>query len=260
MPMTITILGCGGSGGVPLIGCKCAICCSTDIRNKRTRVSVLVQDGTTTLLIDCSPDFRQQALMHGISRLDAVIATHGHADHIHGIDDLRAVNYHMAGPIALYAQDDTLAALRTRFGYCFAEAAPEKSIWVKPMLQANVVTTQDTVTIGTLTVQCFPQVHGKAEILGLRIGDFAYSTDVKYLPEEAFAVLAGVKLWVVDCLREEMAPTHSHLAQTLEWIERVRPQRSILTHMDHTLDYSTLAAKVPVGVEPAYDGLVLKCP
>ena len=256
--MKVTILGCGGSGGVPLIGCTCPVCTSTDPRNKRTRVSVVVEDSDTRILVDAAPDLRQQFLANDLARVDAVILTHSHADHLHGIDDLRSVNFHRNAPLDIWADPDTLAEANRRFGYAFNPPRHVDGIWYAPSLRARELTRP--TAIGAITVVPFRQEHGgdRDPTLGLRFGRFAYSTDVKDMPEEAFKVLEGIDLWVVDCLQEKANVAHSHLEQTLGWIARVRPKRAVLTHMNHTVDYATWKAKLPAGVEPGYDGMVIE--
>ncbi len=256
--MKITILGCGGSGGVPLIGCKCPVCTSSDPRNKRTRCSIMVEVGSTRLLVDAAPDLRQQFLANGFSEVDAVILTHAHADHLHGIDDLRSVNYHRNAPLDVWATAGTLAEAQRRFSYAFNPPRHVEGIWYAPSLRPREIT--GAFQIGDVMVQPFEQNHGRDRdpTLGLRFGPFAYSTDVKEMPEAAFAVLEGVEVWVVDCLQEKPNIAHSDLEQTLSWVRRVGPKRAVLTHMNHTVDYATWKAKLPQGVEPAYDGMVIE--
>lgn len=259
--LKVTMLGCGASAGVPLVGCTCAVCSSTDPKNKRTRVSVVVESQTTRILVDASPDLRQQLLASGLTKFDAVIFTHEHADHMHGIDDLRTLNWIKNGALDCYGDARTLTEAKRRFGYAF-EPPNElalKGAWVVPVLVPKVLEPGQSVRIGDIDVTAFMQVHGgdRDPTLGLRFGDFAYSTDVKEMPEAAFAALAGIDTWIVDCLQEQPNFAHSHLDQTLEWIARAGPRRAVLTHMNHRLDYAALAAKLPQGVEPGYDGLVL---
>ncbi|MBI3451651.1 MAG: MBL fold metallo-hydrolase [Rhodospirillales bacterium] len=256
--MKITVLGCGGSGGVPLIGCGCPICRSPDPRNKRTRVSVVVEEGPTRILVDCAPDLRQQFLAAGLATVDAVILTHGHADHLHGIDDLRSVNYHRNAPLDLWGEPDTLRLAQERFGYAFERPRTHEGAWYAPALVPRPI--EGPFAIGALAVTPFRQIHGgdRDPTLGLRFGKFAYSTDVKEMPDEAFAALEGIDTWIVDCLQVRPSPAHSHLEQTLAWIARVKPRRAILTHMNHTVDYTDFAAQLPSGVEPAYDGMTIE--
>ena len=255
--MKVIVLGSGGSGGVPLVGCACAVCTSANPRNRRTRVSIVVEEGPVRVLIDAAPDLRAQLLASGIKHLDAVILTHAHADHLHGIDDLRAINHHRDAPLDIWADAATLAEARGRFGYAFEPPRTADGIWYAPALVGREIA--GPFAIGSLGVTPFAQIHGgdRLPTLGLRFGRFAYSTDVKTLPEEAFAALSGIDAWVVDCLQERPNVAHSHLAQTLDWIQRVKPKRAYLTHMNHTLEYAALAANLPPGIEPAYDGQVI---
>lgn len=254
--MRVTILGCGASGGVPLPGCDCGVCRSGDPRNRRRRSSVLVEEGGAALLIDASPDLRDQLLCTGTMRLDAVLFTHAHADHCHGIDDLRLIVRLMRRPLDVWGDAATLAELDRRFGYCFVPPRPDEA-WFRPVLNPRPI--EGPFEAAGLTVVPFRQRHGeRATTLGFRIGGFAYSTDVDRLPEEAFSVLDGVEAWVVDSQGYKENFVHSHVAQTLAWIDRVRPRRAVLTHMGHELDYARLAAELPPGVEPARDGLVIE--
>lgn len=255
--MRVTVLGCGPSSGVPLLGCTCAVCTSAQPRNRRLRSSIVVADGETQILVDSAPDLRQQLLANQISRLDAVLYTHGHADHLHGIDDLRSINYLINRPLPAFGDQATLAELRSRFGYAFNNPGPRNGYWYQPKLDAKPI--QGPFRVGTMEITPFPQSHGvmRDQTLGFRFGDFAYSTDVKEIPEEGFKALEGVQVWLVDCLSERPNPAHSDLKQTLEWIRRIKPRRAILTHMSHTLDYDALVGKLPEGVEPAYDGMVI---
>ena len=257
--MKVRILGCGSSGGVPLIGCKCAVCTSTDPRNKRTRVSIVVEEGGTRVLVDASPDLRQQFLAADLSAVDAVILTHQHADHVHGVDELRSINFHNNAPLDLWGAPDCLAEVRRRFGYAFGPPSPS-GFWYQPSLVPRPI--DGPFRVGALDVTPFWQTHGgdREPVLGLRFGKFAYSTDAKELPEAAFAALAGIEVWIVDCLSERPNPAHSHLDQTLAWIKRVGPRRAILTHMNHSVDYDAWRARLPAGVEPAYDRMVVEIP
>ena len=253
--MRVTVLGCGASGGVPLLGCGCAVCASGEPRNRRRRSSVLIEAGAVRLLLDASPDLRAQLLEARVARLDAVLFSHAHADHCHGIDDLRLVCRAKDAALAVYGTPDTLDELRSRFGYAF-ELGCHAAGWFKPALEARVI--DGPFEIGGLRVVPFEQRHGpKFTTLGFRVDGFAYSTDVSDLDEPAFDALAGIDTWVVDCQSRAPNYVHSHVEHTLGWIERVRPRRAVLTHMGHELDYGTLAAELPPGVEPGYDGLVL---
>ncbi len=249
------MLGCGSSGGVPLLGPDWGHCDPINPKNRRRRVSVLVEEGDTAILLDTSPDLRAQLLDARVQRLDAVVWTHHHADHMNGIDDLRPLNRLMKAPIDVYGSASTLAHIRQSFGYVFEPVAPD-AVFYKPYLVPHEIT--GPFRVGGLTVTPFQQDHGFSTTLGFRIGDFAYSTDVKSLDEQAFAALAGVELWIVDCLRDAPHPTHSHFAQTMDWIRRVKPRRAVFTHMNHEADYQTWAMRLPPGVEPGYDGLAIE--
>ena len=253
--MRVRILGCGGSGGVPLVGGVWGACDPAEPRNRRRRASVLVEDGPTTLLIDTSPDLREQLLDAGTKRLDAVLFTHAHADHLHGIDDLRGMNRLMRANLPVYADARTLAVIAERFDYVF-RPLEEGASFYKPTLTEHVI--EGPFTVAGIDVVPFVQDHGFSKTLGFRIGGMGYSTDVVDLDEAAFAALAGIELWIVDCLRYDPHPTHSHLEKTLSWIARVKPHRAVLTHMDVPLDYATLRGRLPPGVEPGYDGLTLE--
>jgi len=255
--MRVTVLGCGASTGVPAIGPDWGRCDPNDRRNRRRRVSVLVEVGAVTILIDTSPDLREQLLDAGVARLDAVLMTHAHADHLHGIDDLRVVNRLMRSAIPLYADGQTLAEIGRRFAYVL-KPVEEPGRYYKPTLVPHLIT--GPFEIRGIPIVPFVQDHGFSTTLGIRIGGFAYSTDVTELDEDAFAALEGVQLWIVDCLRREPHPTHSHLAKTLSWIARVGPRRAVLTHMDQSLDYREVSAELPGGVEPGQDGLVIELP
>ena len=255
--MRVTVLGCGASTGVPTIGPNWGRCDPTDPRNRRRRVSVLVEIGRVVILIDTSPDLREQLLDAGVTRLDAVVVTHAHADHLHGIDDLRSVNRLMQRPIPLYADAKTLTEIGQRFGYVLKPIS-EPGRYYKPTLMPHEIV--GPFEIEGVPVVPFRQDHGFSTTLGLRIGSFAYSTDVIELDDTAFAAIEGVGLWIVDCLRREPHPTHSHLEKTLSWIARVHPHRAVLTHMDQSMDYCELSTELPRGVEPGQDGLVIELP
>ena len=249
--MKLTILGCGTSSGVPRIGNDWGLCDPAEPRNRRLRASLLVQHGGANVLVDAGPDFRQQMLAAGIASLDAVIFTHDHADHTHGIDDLRQVFHAMRRPVDCYAHPATWAVLRSRFDYVFDGADGYPPTCLAHDLPA-------ALTVAGLTIRWFPQVHGAIGSAGLRFEAgghaAAYSTDVNDLPDESWPLLEDLDLWIVDALRRAPPhPTHAHLPVTLGWIARARPRRAVLTHMDQSMDYATLAAELPDGVEPGYD-------
>ena len=255
--MKVTLLGCGASWGVPAIGPDWGRCDSADPRNRRRRGSLLVESRGAALLIDTAPDLRQQLLDAGVSRLDAVLLTHAHADHLHGIDDLRMVSQLVGRAIPFYAGPQALAEANSRFGYAFKPVTPGRPAY-RPALEPHTI--EGPFAAAGMPVVPFEQSHGYGMTLGFRIGPVGYSTDVVELDDDAFDALAGVELWIVDCLRREPHPTHSHVAKSLTWIERVGPRRAVLTHMDQSLDYRELAAELPPGVEPGQDGLVIELP
>jgi phosphoribosyl 1,2-cyclic phosphate phosphodiesterase len=256
--MKVTVLGCGGSGGVPLVGNIWGACNPANPRNRRRRVSVHVEHEGTGILIDASPDLRVQLLDADIRRLDAVLFTHDHADHSHGIDDLRFLNTGRKDePIEAWAAPETMAVLAQRFDYIFRQNEKGSGVLYRPFLQAREV--EGPFRIRDLPVVPFRQQHGLGSFsLGYRIGPMAYSTDVVGLDETAFDILAGLDLWIVDCLRFEPHPTHAHFDLTMEWVKRIRPRHTVLTHMNHMVDYDEIARRCPPGVEPGYDGLTVE--
>jgi phosphoribosyl 1,2-cyclic phosphate phosphodiesterase len=257
--MKITILGCGGSGGVPFAdgtpGGNWGVSDPDNPRNRRRRVSILVEQRGTTLLVDTSPDLRAQLLDNGPRQIDAVLFTHAHADHCHGLDELRAMAYARGGPIDAFMDRPTRDILIRSFGYAFASSHKPNGFY-EPIF--NDILIDGPIEVGSVRVVPFVQQHGRGSSLGYRFGDAAYSTDVSALDEAAFSALDGVKLWILDCLRDRPHPTHSHLARSLEWIARVGPAHAVLTHMNHQVDYQDLKSRCPPGVEPAYDGMVLE--
>ena len=256
--MRVTILGCGGSQGVPSSTGDWGACDPAEPRNWRRRPGVLVETATAageprTILIDAPPELREQLAVRAPSRIDAVLFTHAHADHVHGIDDLRPFARRLGHPIPVFAEAAVTATLRRRFGYAVLGA---ESGAYNPILELFEIAGSGLVA--GVEVTAIPQDHGFGVSTGYRIGAFGYSTDVVRLSEPALAALAGITHWVVDCQQIEPHPTHSHLARTLGWIDRLRPRRSVLTHLGPKLDYHQLASQLPDGVEPAFDGLTLE--
>jgi phosphoribosyl 1,2-cyclic phosphate phosphodiesterase len=261
MRVEARILGCGSSGGVPRIGPEgpdWGACDPHEPRNVRTRCSLLVRAGGVTVLIDTSPDMARQLIEARAGRLDAVLYTHDHADQAHGIDDLRMVAINSRARVPVYADSQTLDSLSGRFGYCFK--TPAGSAY-PPILEARTIPEPPAEFSipgragALLPVTAFAQEHGGIRSLGFRIKGLAYSSDVVGLDEDAFAALAGVDVWIVDALRYKPHPSHAHVEKALAWIARVRPRRAILTNLHVDLDYRSLAAELPPGVEPAYDGM-----
>ena len=250
--MKLRILGCGTSFGVPRIGNDWGACDPDEPRNRRRRVSILVEHAGTRILVDTSPDLREQLLDADIDRIDAVIWTHDHADHCHGLDDLRALYQSGRTPIAGYARRETLETLSARFAYAFEGQAGYPAILDGRRLP-------DRLQVGPIRVDVVDQPHGNITSAGLRFEadgmSVGYSTDCNDLTEDMIALFEGVDVWVVDALRRRPHPTHPHLDLSLEWIGTVAPRRAILTHMDNSLDYRTLTGELPAGVEPGFDGL-----
>ncbi|MEP6018367.1 MAG: MBL fold metallo-hydrolase [Paracoccaceae bacterium] len=261
MTLRFTILGCGSSGGVPRLGGQWGACDPTNPKNKRQRCSMLVEkdgpDGTTSVLIDTSPDLRNQLLEAQVERLDGVIYTHPHADHVHGIDDLRMIVLNMRARLSVWADGATQKDLISRFGYVFVQ--PEGSPY-PPILELRDI--DGAVTIegpgGDITFTPFQVEHGSIESLGFRVEGLAYLPDVSKIPESSWPYLRNLDVWIVDALRRDPHPTHSHLERTLEWIERAAPRHAVLTNMHIDLDYETLLAETPDHIEPAFDGMTIK--
>jgi len=249
--MKLTILGCGTSTGVPKIGGKWGICDPTNPKNRRRRSSVFIEDDQTKILIDTTPDLREQCLSADISQIDGVLYTHDHADHTHGIDDLRGISHIMKKRVEAYANAQTMSVLKKRFEYIFHSKDGYPAI-----LNGHEITC-DPFTIGTLPIQPFELIHGPIKTLGFRLNKVAYTTDLNAIPQESEQYLQDLDLWVVDALRPEPHPTHSHLEQTLGWIEKFKPKRAVLTHMTWDMDYETLKKMLPKHIEPAYDGMVI---
>ena len=257
------ILGCGSSGGVPRIGGHWGDCDPNEPRNARRRCSLLIEretdQGITRVLIDTSPDLRAQMLDAGVGTLDAVVFTHSHADHVHGLDDLRMVVFNMRRRLPVWADGATQNDLLSRFGYAFVQ--PEGSAY-PPILDMHTI--RGDVAIdgagGEVVLTPFEVDHGTIHALGFRIGDLAYLPDAGEIPEPAWAHLEGLDCWIVDALRRTPHPSHAHLARTLEWIARARPRRAVLTNMHIDLDYATVLAETPENVTPAHDGMVIAYP
>lgn len=251
--MRITILGCGTSSGVPQIGCSCEVCRSHNPKNKRLRCSLFLEAKGQKILFDAGPDLRMQCLVHGISFVDALVFTHAHADHIHGLDDIRQINNVTRERLPTFAHQTVLDRIESRFPYAFWGGRHADGGFFRPDVDPKPF--DGPFSIGDLDLVPFLQKHGRGESWGFRIGDFAYSTDTDGLSDEALGLIANVKVWVVDALREMPHPSHAHLQRTLGWIEKVQPEKAYLTHMNHEVDYDDWLQKLPKGVEPAFDGL-----
>ena len=259
--LRFTILGCGSSGGVPRLGGDWGDCDPTNPKNRRRRCSMLVeriaQAGTTRVLIDTSPDMREQLLSAGVGTLDGVIYTHSHADHMHGIDDLRQIVFNLRARLPVWADGPTQEALMGRFGYAFVQ--PDGSSY-PPILDLHTIDGPVDVpgAGGPITFIPFRAEHGTMDALGFRIGPLAYLPDVIDIPPDSWPHLDGLDVWVLDALRRKPHPTHAHLALSLEWIDRAKPRRAVLTNMHVDLDYDTLIGELPANVTPAFDGMVIE--
>ncbi|WP_174285897.1 MBL fold metallo-hydrolase [Sphingomonas bacterium] len=250
--MKARILGSGTSSGVPRIGRDWGECDPAEPRNRRTRASLLVEHAGTRILVDTSPDMREQLLAADVASVDAVIWTHDHADHCHGIDDLRQVYHAMGHPVRGLAREPVLTAIGTRFAYAFAGREGYPATILGEVLP-------DAITIGSIMIRVVDQPHGHISSAGLRFEAdghaIGYATDFSDVTGKMAALYQGLDVWIVDALRRRPHPTHANLPTVLRWIEIMKPGRSALIHMDHTMDYATLAAELPDGVEPGYDGL-----
>jgi phosphoribosyl 1,2-cyclic phosphate phosphodiesterase len=262
---TVTILGCGSSGGVPRIGNQWGACDPGNQRNRRRRCSVLIRktasSGTTTVLIDTSPDLREQLLDAGAGEIDGVVFSHPHADHTHGIDELRVVALNMRRRVEIWADKRTTDALVMRFGYAFA--TPPGSSY-PAILNLNGMEAGSAIVVGgkggDIDILPFQVNHGDFDALGFRIGTVAYTPDINGVPEPSRPALQGLSCWIVDALRRAPHPSHWSLQETLTEIDRFRPRRAIITNMHIDLDYETLLRELPEGTEPAYDGLTVEIP
>jgi phosphoribosyl 1,2-cyclic phosphate phosphodiesterase len=261
------VLGSGTSHGVPAIGCDCAVCRSTDPRDRRTRPSVLLEvtqaasdpplaRAVRSILIDTSTDLRMQALANNVRRVDAILFTHGHADHVLGLDETRRFNQMQKSAIPCYGSEETIADLRRMFDYIFGK--PKQPGGGVPQLRLFSIA--GPFTMGGVEIVPVPLWHGQLSVLGFRIGPFAYLTDCNRIPDESWPILTadgGVRVLVLDALRERRHPTHFAVDEALEVVERLRPERAYFTHICHDLGHAATCARLPAGVELAYDGLVM---
>ena len=251
--MKITVLGAGSSAGTPVIGCECPVCHSSNMRNKRSRCSsIITLDNGSNILIDTSPDFKMQAMREQIHKIDAVLFTHHHADHCHGIDDLRAYCQKYKQAIPIFANENTMKELKLKFNYAIRE---ESQFWETPVLQANIV--NGPFQIEETQIIPLPVIHGRMEILGYRLGNLAYITDVSEIPESTLDLLQGVDILLLDCLRYEPHFSHYGFKQSLEMSEKIKAKRTFFIHMTHDIEYDAVSSDLPDNVYLAYDGLQL---
>ena len=254
--MRAIILGSGGAAGVPAIAAGWGSCDPNNPKNRRLRPSIIVETDNTRILVDTSPDLRQQLLAQNVRSLDAIVYTHAHADHLHGIDDIREINRAMNGAIPIWGSPGVLSEINSRFGYVFEPLVPGYKNIYKPLLTPNEITAP--FTIGDISIVPLKQDHGYLETMGFRFGNLAYTTDLVTLPEESFEALVGVEIWIIGCLTQiDTHPTHVSVQTALTWIDRIKPRRAVITHMGSRIDYDALKASLPSHVDPAFDGMII---
>src|SRR5579871_5579812 len=251
MDLKITVLGSGTSSGVPTIGCTCAVCLSTDPRDTRLRPSILIEVGGRNIVIDTTPDFRAQILRAGVTRLDAIVYTHGHADHILGLDDVRPFNYHQGGKIPIYVSRSTFAIIERVFAYVFDNRDRRTHV---PQLDVHLIDEAPFDVLG-LRFEPIPLTHGKDTIFGYRFGSVAYLTDHSEIPESSLERLCGLDVLFLDALRHRPHPTHSTVDASIATARRVQPRRTYFTHMCHDIGHAATQGALPEGIFLAYDGL-----
>ena len=256
MTINVTVLGCGSSSGVPAIGNNWGNCDPKNSKNRRLRSSILIETKGLRILVDATPDLRQQLLNSKVKHLDAVFITHCHADHINGIDDFRFLNVIMEKDINLFATREVIDTIRQRFSYVFEKLLPQANgFYYKPCLIPNEI--NNKFSLGPLEIICFQQDHGFCETTGFRIDDFAYSPDVVNLNKNALSKLRNLKLWIVDCLTLKPHKTHAHLEKVIEWMHELKPKKTVLTHMNYDIDYKYISSILPRNCFAAYDGMRL---
>ncbi len=252
--LKVTLLGTGTSHGVPMIGCDCAVCRSSDVEDRRTRASIAVESATTVLLVDTSPELRLQCVENGITHIDGVLYTHAHADHIVGLDDLRRFNWLCGGAVHCYAAKEAMEIIRNMFAYAFEERPDYPSS--KPELVLNEIGA-DSLVIGDIAITPIPLLHGDLPVLGFRFGGMAYCTDCSYIPERSMSLLSGLDLLILDGLRRRPHPTHFNLDQAVAVARKLGARRTLFTHIAHELGHFVTNAALPEGMALAHDGQVV---
>jgi len=251
--LQITVLGSGTSAGVPMIGCKCAVCTSTDPKDHRTRASIVVDYLGKRILVDTTPELRLQCVAHDVNWIDAVVYTHAHADHIMGLDDVRRFNAIRKGPLDMWADKVTFDMIDRAFGYAFQPPDLAAKLFRPHLIRRYI---EGPFEIEGVVWHPIPLIHGTMPVLGFRIGKFAYCTDVSHIPEPSFDLLEGLDLLIIDALAWHKHPTHFSIAEALEVVDRVKPARTLFTHIAHNVGHVETSARLPAGVELAYDGQV----
>lgn len=247
-----TILGCGGSKGVPEVACGCCVCSSYDQRDKRTRSSIYLKSEKTSILVDTSPDLHQQLILHRINSVDYILYTHAHFDHIAGVDDIKPIiKLHQKEHIVSYMSGSTGDMILSRLSYAF----DNNNRGYKPFLLPKIFGDDELFSAGDVKIQPFPQNHGQISSSGFRFGDLAYSTDVHCIDDKHLCLLDGIKIWIVGCLRYFYVQTHFNVEMVIKYAERLKPEQIILTHMGHHLGYNELCDLLPHNIRPAYDGM-----
>lgn len=250
--LRLVVLGSGTSAGVPTIGCRCDVCHSTDPRDNRLRPSVAIRWDEHCVVIDTTPDFRAQALRAGIERVDAVLFTHSHADHIMGLDDLRPFNFRQRGEIPIHGAQETIDVIQRVFAYIFSDEESES--WI-PRIRSHVFAPDETIRIAGMPIVPIPMKHGKGTAYGFRFGPLAYLTDHSEIPDESLAKLRNLDVLFLDALRHKPHPTHSTVERSLKYVEQLQPRRAFFTHISHDLPHARTEEKLPPHVRLAYDGL-----